>query len=358
MQNRKIINKLKSLDVLRLVCEKHKDYYSEYYCTQCDQIVCYVCSQLDHQSHNGGKLHKVNPENFREYLNYINPLLDKQLELITNLKIKLNNHISQAQILSSSDFISMLNNTKLLLKDFVKQEELNKLSITHYKLNGQEQPQEEIIEQIEIQAFGRQKLQKYENPSDQDKVSAEHYNSFLQLVNNELQKSKSSIISTHMKDWNKAEFKLLYQGSRDGFETSKFHQLCDNQGPTIAFVLSEFGKTFGGYTSVPWTSDGSAYKEDRQSFLFQLNQRTVHPIEKNFQYALYHGPGQMTAFGGGHDFVLYNQCDANKSSYSKFGYAYKLPPGYTYDTNDANKYLTGEYNFKVLEIEVYSVQIN
>eukprot|EP00347_Sterkiella_histriomuscorum_P022552 403338059 len=121
IQNRKIINKLKSMDVLRLVCEKHKDYYSEYYCTQCDQIVCYVCSQLDHQSHNGGKLHKVNPENFKEYLNYINPLLDKQLEMITNLKQKLNNHIIQAQILSSNDFIAMLNDAKLLLKDFVKQ---------------------------------------------------------------------------------------------------------------------------------------------------------------------------------------------------------------------------------------------
>eukprot|EP00347_Sterkiella_histriomuscorum_P023238 403335421 len=261
IQNRKIINKLKSMDVLRLVCEKHKEFYSEYYCTQCDQIVCYMCSQLDHLSHNGGKLHKVNPENFKEYLNFINPLLDKQLEMITNLKSKLNNHISQAQILSSSDFIQMLNNAKLLLKDFVKLEDLSKLSITHYKLQGQ--PQEEIKQQIEVQVkkqqnefqvIGRQKIQKYEIPTDQEKINAEHYKQFLQLVNNELQKSSSSIIGTHLNDWKKAEIKLLYQGTRDGFEASKFHQLCDNQGPTIAFVLSELGKTFGGYTSLPWTS--------------------------------------------------------------------------------------------------------
>eukprot|EP00347_Sterkiella_histriomuscorum_P007543 403348519 len=151
IQNRKIINKLKSMDVLRLVCEKHNDYYSEYYCPQCDKIVCYMCSQLDHQSHNGGKLHKVNSENFKDYLDYINPLLDKQLEMISNLKSKLNNNISQAQILSSNDFILMLNNAKLLLKDFVKQEDQSKLSITHYKLNGYQQPQEEIKEQIEVQ---------------------------------------------------------------------------------------------------------------------------------------------------------------------------------------------------------------
>eukprot|EP00347_Sterkiella_histriomuscorum_P010477 403376134 len=136
IRNRKIIIKLKSMDVLRLVCEKHKESYSEYYCAQCDQIVCYMCSQQDHQSHNDGKLHKLNSENQKEYLNYINPLLDKQLELITNLQSKLNNNLSQAQILSSSDFISMLNNAKLLLQNFVKQEDLSKLSITYYKLQG------------------------------------------------------------------------------------------------------------------------------------------------------------------------------------------------------------------------------
>eukprot|EP00347_Sterkiella_histriomuscorum_P002972 403366093 len=85
------------MDVLRLVCQKHKDFYSEYYCTQCDQIVCYMCSQLDHQSHNGGRLHKVSPENFKEYLNYINPLLDKQLEMITKLK-RTNQIIISAQL--------------------------------------------------------------------------------------------------------------------------------------------------------------------------------------------------------------------------------------------------------------------
>eukprot|EP00347_Sterkiella_histriomuscorum_P001368 403372304 len=115
----------------------------------------------------------------------------------------------------------MLNNAKLLLKDFVKQEDLSKLSITHYKLHGQEQPQEEIKEQIEVQVkkqqiefqvVGRQKIQKYEVPSDQDKISAEHYKQFLQLVNNELQKSSSSVIGAHMNDWNKAEIKLLFQG--------------------------------------------------------------------------------------------------------------------------------------------------
>eukprot|EP00347_Sterkiella_histriomuscorum_P012334 403368991 len=266
VQSRKIINKLKSMDVLRLVCEKHKEYYSEYYCGQCDKIVCFLCSQLDHQTHNGGTLHKVNPENFKEYLTFINPLLDKQLEMITNIKTKFNSNLNQSQILSSIDFITMLNNTKLLLKDFVRQEDLMKLSITHYKLHGQ--PQEESKQSNEFQGSDRQMIEIDNNPQDKGQISVEPYQQFVQLVNCELVKLKSCTIGAYMKDWDKASFKLLYQGSRDGYAASKFHQLCDNQGPTITFVLSEFGQTFGGYTSVSWNSKDD-WKEDKQASTLQ-----------------------------------------------------------------------------------------
>eukprot|EP00347_Sterkiella_histriomuscorum_P008412 403345192 len=50
------------------------------------------------------------------------------------------------------------------------------------------------------------------------------------------------------------KFKLLFRGSTHGFTASKFHELCDNQGPTISFILSEQGQVFGGYASLPWTS--------------------------------------------------------------------------------------------------------
>eukprot|EP00347_Sterkiella_histriomuscorum_P000789 403374498 len=353
IQNRKIITKLKSMDVLRLACEKHIEQYSEYYCSLCDQIVCKFCSQIDHQHVDQKTLHQVKPYNFKEYLKYINPLFDKQLEMITTLKHKFNAHINESQILSSRDFVSMLNDTKLLLKDFVKKEDIPKLQITHYKLQGQDEPQEELKEQIDTQIKHSENFHLYYNEIlPKAKGFAEYQ--YMKLVNCEIQKLSSSLISTQLKDWNRANIKLLYKGTRDGFEVSKFHQLCDNQGPTISFVLSELGKTFGGYTSVPWTTAGG-WKEDRQAFVFQLNQRSIHPIEKNFNQAVYHHPGYMTLFGG--DLQLHNQCDVNKDSYSNFGHTYKLPPGYTYNTDDAKKYFAGEHKFQVLEIEVYSVMI-
>ena len=48
-----------------------------------------------------------------------------------------------------------------------------------------------------------------------------------------------------------------------------FHTLCDNKGPTLTVVESEFGKRFGGYTSVPWTSE-QGWHPDLESFTFSL----------------------------------------------------------------------------------------
>ena len=45
---------------------------------------------------------------------------------------------------------------------------------------------------------------------------------------------------------------MLYKGTEHGFKSNEFHARCDLQGPTICFVLSEFGYVFGGYVSINW----------------------------------------------------------------------------------------------------------
>ena len=50
----------------------------------------------------------------------------------------------------------------------------------------------------------------------------------------------------------KVTFKLLWQGSRDGFSASTFHTKCNGQGPTLSIGLSTFPKIFGGFTSQSW----------------------------------------------------------------------------------------------------------
>ncbi|KAE8294008.1 Interferon-induced protein 44-like [Larimichthys crocea] len=43
--------------------------------------------------------------------------------------------------------------------------------------------------------------------------------------------------------------KLLYKASIHGFTGAAFHQLCDNQGPTVSVGYNASGYVFGGYTS-------------------------------------------------------------------------------------------------------------
>ena len=57
----------------------------------------------------------------------------------------------------------------------------------------------------------------------------------------------------------------------------------------------------------------------------------------------------MCTFGGGHDLHICDQPNTSNSSYTSPN-AYEFPQG-----KDKN-WLAGSYNFKVLEIEVYTVK--
>ncbi|KAJ1480508.1 hypothetical protein T484DRAFT_1956397 [Baffinella frigidus] len=73
--------------------------------------------------------------------------------------------------------------------------------------------------------------------------------------------------------------KLLYLASCDGFESRKFHKLCDRKGPTLTLVRTDTGHIFGGYTCVPWSKGelttlpprwNRAFHHDESSFVFRL----------------------------------------------------------------------------------------
>ena len=102
------------------------------------------------------------------------------------------------------------------------------------------------------------------------------------------------------------EFKLLYQGTRDGFDSSNFHSKCDNIPNTLTIIKSTNGNIFGGYTDQAWDSSGQ-YKTDPNAFLFSLinkyNKPTIMKI-KDPQYSIccYNGYGPI--FGDGFDLMI------------------------------------------------------
>jgi hypothetical protein len=57
----------------------------------------------------------------------------------------------------------------------------------------------------------------------------------------------------------------------------------------------------------------------------------------------------------GYDILIYDNSNANSSSYSKLGYVYKGPDGCEYGNELSNNYLGGAANFMTKEIEVFKV---
>lgn len=151
----------------------------------------------------------------------------------------------------------------------------------------------------------------------------------------------------------KPNFKLLYRGSKDGFTANAFHTKCNNKGPTVVLIRSNYGKIFGAFTDKDWHSS-NAYANTSNSFLFSIDKKGKYPLkagnESTAQYCYStYGP----TFGGGHDFYICDNCNTANSNYSNFPYSYNCPD---YVNNGSSNYLAGAYNFKVEEIEVYSVQ--
>ena len=49
------------------------------------------------------------------------------------------------------------------------------------------------------------------------------------------------------------KWKLLFRGSRDGFQAETLHSKCDNKGPTVTIVKSG-NNIFEGFTEISWNS--------------------------------------------------------------------------------------------------------
>ena len=65
------------------------------------------------------------------------------------------------------------------------------------------------------------------------------------------------------------KFELIYTASKNGDDNINFHKFCDGKGPTITLFKGKNGHIFGGYLTVPFSSDGK-YHYDDKAFLFSL----------------------------------------------------------------------------------------
>jgi len=151
------------------------------------------------------------------------------------------------------------------------------------------------------------------------------------------------------------KMELLYRGSRDGTTSKAFHEKCDHKGPTICLYQNEKGYIFGGFASIPWTSDGSTH-EAKNSIIFTLT--NIHGTEatkflnKNSS-SVHHHPDRGPCFGNYNDIYV-------RQDYSSSNCNASFPCDYNDSLGKGKSIFTGDFNnnneeFKMAEIEVFKV---
>ena len=147
--------------------------------------------------------------------------------------------------------------------------------------------------------------------------------------------------------------KLLYKASKDGWTAAKFHQLCDNKGPTITIATLQDGRIVGAYSPISWGTVDGNYINNTEVFLFNNDNKytTDHSTWGRGTYAIYQYNQYGPTFGGGHDFF----------SLSPSMPQTLISNAWTFLNNDkgplgSNKYSGG--NYQLTDFEVYSIKVD
>ena len=153
-----------------------------------------------------------------------------------------------------------------------------------------------------------------------------------------------------LKSWinndNQIEAELLYRLTKDGEKVSKFHELCDNKGPTLTLFITTDENIGGIYTLTSWDKV-SREKFDKDAFMFNLNKEEKYiniGKESNIWCTDYFGPWTW-AFG-------FNRT-MKKIEHRGIYIDEKYQKGSQILPNNSKNYK----NFDVLEVEVYKIQL-
>ncbi|KAJ4458043.1 putative K+ channel tetramerization subfamily protein [Paratrimastix pyriformis] len=152
---------------------------------------------------------------------------------------------------------------------------------------------------------------------------------------------------------------LLYRGSRDGFQATTFHRLCDGRPRTVTVIRTTTDRVFGGYAAATWNQVSSNYYDDRQAFLFSLRGTSRSPVKipyipderdyygtsyRSTPRGIYCHPGSGPGWG---DLQVLDVCNTRANNTTNLGTNFTSPDG-------TPSFLTGgNGTFQVAELEVF-----
>jgi hypothetical protein len=147
---------------------------------------------------------------------------------------------------------------------------------------------------------------------------------------------------------------LLYRASEHGFLASKFHSLCDEKGATITLVKAWNGRMAAAYSGVDWGLWEIPYLRGFLASIVvdpgAIGGYSLQKYGANENTAAYLHPDVGPWFGM--SLGIADRCHENEYSHSYLG------PRYGYGSEGVDRYnLFGSFSFRVLEYEVYQVEI-
>jgi hypothetical protein len=159
-------------------------------------------------------------------------------------------------------------------------------------------------------------------------------------------------------------YHLLYRGSRDGFDSTPFHQRVDYHSHTLTIVETTKGFIFGGYIANEWDSSNKWKSDDSlKSFLFTLKNphnlaaRTFSLKPDRKQYIIYcYSNTYLVWFGYCGGIALYDNCNITNNSHNN-GFSHPQS-SFVNDTGlPGSTLFTGEATFTVKELEIFEISI-
>ena len=177
------------------------------------------------------------------------------------------------------------------------------------------------------------------------------------------------ILSSDNKEWLLSQLPydvvtltLLFRGSTHGWSPDKFHQLCDEKGPTITIFKSKADRVFGGFTQESWDSKTNDYKEDEEAFIFSMDRKQIYRV-KDAKGAIYCNSSCGPSFGG-YSLRLYRDplnkedagyCFTNSKDSGAF-YGIKSDSEGNHEvTGEGEKQKNDSKHFTCVELEVFGV---
>ena len=222
---------------------------------------------------------------------------------------------------------------------FNKQKENNDLNnqIKELEKNLHNSESQSLLHQQQLQGknkMGKQVLTIHDTRTELVKGDIIDSTSELELLTRKICKKHRKII-----------LDLLYKATVDSDKATAFHNKCDFANRTLVLVKSENGKRFGGYTSCNWRGD-SIEKKDEDAFVFSLDKMQIYDIIPG-EDAIGCYPKYGPVFLGCQIRIYDDFFTYGGSTFER---------GANYNTQEDFELSGGLKNFKVKEIEVYSVE--